>query len=137
MSLDGSLLRKLRQDPDLDLDTDEAIIVDEASDALILAAEDNNFERDDAVWRSIGQARNLAIGADLGGWTPQGIESVRDRMNEWEFDCWRSQLGRRDNEHVRELDALFARGASEAEIASFRERRATADKAGEKTGPAR
>lgn len=134
MTLNGSLLRSLRSDPDLGLLAEDGVRIDsDISFADELAVLDENHERQNDTWRAVGQARNVAIGADLGGWTPQGIESVRARMDEWEFSCWIGEINRDPTARRIEMDRLIASG-TEADIAAFRERCAIADQAASKAG---
>lgn len=152
MSLDASILRSLRADPDLSIEVEDGLHIDSAAPShfeidgvmfdnksayeMEIAMDDENRERFMSVVRGVGQARSIAQGLNPAGWSQRGLDSVRSLMSEWEYECWIRGLDSTPTHRRLEMDRLIKEG-TEAEIAAFRESNARLDALNAKAGRAR
>jgi len=137
MTIDAGILRSLRSDPDMSIDIEDGVrIDDDASYGAEIAMDDENHERFLSTCRGIGEARNIARGLNPAGWSQEGLDSVRARMSDWEYDCWSREQDTTPTLRRLEMDRLIAEG-TEAQIAAFRERNAIADALEAKAGSPR
>ncbi len=152
MTFDADILRSLRADPDLSIQVEDGLHIDSAipshfevggvmfdNDSAYeqeRAMDDENHERFMAVVRGVGQARSIAKGLNPNGWSPDGLESVRRLMSEWEYECWIRGQDSTPTHRRLEMDRLIKEG-TEAEIAAFREHNARIDALDAKVGSPR